>query len=232
MGGQACVFYGAAQVSKDIDFLILAEEENFRRLLLALEHLGAKRIAVPPFRSEALDRGHAVHFRCQAPGVEGLRIDVMTKLRSMDSFEQLWQRRTIFADEQGMEFHLLSVPDLVEAKKTQRSKDWPMIESLVAIHYAENLGHAKEDWVRFWLMETRSPEALVQICARFPEQSITLQTDRPLLEFAMSCDFPCLREALSAEILREQEKDRRYWEPLKREMEEFRRAERQVSDND
>jgi hypothetical protein len=29
MGGQACVFYGAAQVSKDIDFLILAKEENF-----------------------------------------------------------------------------------------------------------------------------------------------------------------------------------------------------------
>ena len=30
-----------------------------------------------------------------------------------------------------------------------------------------------------------------------------------------------------AEIRAEQEKDRRYWEPLKREMEEFRRAERQ-----
>jgi hypothetical protein len=29
MGGQACVFYGAARVSKDIDFLILAKEENF-----------------------------------------------------------------------------------------------------------------------------------------------------------------------------------------------------------
>lgn len=29
MGGQACVFYGAAQFSKDIDFLILAEEKNF-----------------------------------------------------------------------------------------------------------------------------------------------------------------------------------------------------------
>ena len=29
MGGQACVFYGAAQFSKDIDFLILAEEDNF-----------------------------------------------------------------------------------------------------------------------------------------------------------------------------------------------------------
>jgi hypothetical protein len=28
MGGQACVFYGAAQVSKDIDFLVLAEQSR------------------------------------------------------------------------------------------------------------------------------------------------------------------------------------------------------------
>jgi hypothetical protein len=54
MGGQACVFYGAAQVSKDIDFLILAEEENFRKLQNALDELQAKRIAIPPFLPEAL----------------------------------------------------------------------------------------------------------------------------------------------------------------------------------
>ena len=33
MGGQACVFYGAAQVSKDVDLVLLASEENFSRLL-------------------------------------------------------------------------------------------------------------------------------------------------------------------------------------------------------
>jgi len=49
MGGQACVFYGAAQVSKDIDFLVLAEADNFARLQAALETLQADRIAVPPF---------------------------------------------------------------------------------------------------------------------------------------------------------------------------------------
>ena len=36
MGGQACVFYGAAQVSKDVDFLVLGEPENFARLQAAL----------------------------------------------------------------------------------------------------------------------------------------------------------------------------------------------------
>lgn len=32
MGGQACVFYGAAQVSKDVDFALLADEANFEKL--------------------------------------------------------------------------------------------------------------------------------------------------------------------------------------------------------
>ena len=226
MGGQACVFYGAAQVSKDIDFLILAEEENFRNLQNALDELQAKRIAIPPFLPEALDRGHAVHFRCQAPLVAGLRIDVMTRLRAMKDFETLWQRRTVFADDEGMEYHLLSVPDLVEAKKTQRSKDWPVIEALVAIHYTENHSSPTDDWIRFWLLETRSPESLAEICARFPKEASGLIEIRPLLSVAINGDLLRLRVELQTEVLREQDKDRLYWEPLKREMEEFRRGER------
>jgi hypothetical protein len=226
MGGQACVFYGAAQVSKDIDFLILADEENFRNLRLALENLQARRIAIPPFLPEALARGHAVHFRCQAPVVEGLRIDVMTRLRALRDFEALWQRRTVFTDGDGMEFHLLSVPDLVEAKKTQRSKDWPVIEALVAIHYTENSSAPNHDWIRFWLMEARSPELLVELCTRFQKEALDLQKDRPLLSVGIQGDVPLLRAEIQTETMREQEKDRLYWEPLKREMEEFRRAER------
>ena len=36
MGGQACVFYGAAQVSKDIDFVLMANAKNYERLHRAL----------------------------------------------------------------------------------------------------------------------------------------------------------------------------------------------------
>jgi hypothetical protein len=46
---------------------------------------------------------------------------------------------------------------------------------------------------------------------------------------AINGDLPRLRVELQAEVLREQDKDRLYWEPLKREMEEFRRAERAAS---
>ena len=50
--------YGAVQFSKDIDFLILADAENFERLRAALAELRAERIAIPPFASEHLARTH------------------------------------------------------------------------------------------------------------------------------------------------------------------------------
>ena len=39
MGGQACVFYGAAQVSKDVDLALLAEPANIARLRRELESM-------------------------------------------------------------------------------------------------------------------------------------------------------------------------------------------------
>lgn len=226
MGGQACVFYGAAQVSKDIDFVVFANADNYARLLRAFGELQADRIAVPRFDPDLLARGHAVHFRCQAAGVEGLRVDVMTKLRDLAEFDVLWDRRTTFADDAGQEFHLLSVPDLVTAKKTQRSKDWPVIELLVAIHHRENSASPRGDWIKFWLLEARSPELLTQLCHDFPADAAALQARRPLLGIAASGDLDELRTALDAEVRAEQAKDRAYWEPLKKELEQLRHAER------
>jgi len=57
MGGQACVFCGAAQVSKDIDLALLAEPAKIKRLRFALKELAAERIAVPPFDPLLFDRG-------------------------------------------------------------------------------------------------------------------------------------------------------------------------------
>jgi len=78
MGGQACVFYGAAEFSRDADFAILADSANLGRLRRALAELRAEPIAVPPFESKYLRRGHAIHFRCQHP--EALRMRVARAL--------------------------------------------------------------------------------------------------------------------------------------------------------
>ena len=89
MGGQACVFYGAAEFSRDLDLVILLDGANLDRLRRALEELEASALAIPHLDLAALLRGHAIHFRCRRPDVSGLRIDVMGRMRGVASFEDL-----------------------------------------------------------------------------------------------------------------------------------------------
>jgi hypothetical protein len=222
MGGQACVFYGAAQVSKDVDLALLAEPANIQRLRAALQELAAERIAVPPFDPALFDRGHAIHFRCHAPGVEELRVDLMSKLRLLGGFAELWERRTTFADEEGGEFNLLCVPDLVRSKKTGRNRDWPVIELLVNIHIHENLAAPQPDWIQFWLGECRTPAQLVALARQFPAECLARAAVRPLLAHALAGDADALIPALDAEMRAEQAVDRAYWEPVRRELEAMR----------
>lgn len=87
-------------------------------------------IAVPPFELKYLRRVHAIYFRCENPDALGMRVDVMSQMRGVEGFSKLWGRRTTIALPDGSECDLLSLPDLVQAKKTQRDKDWPMIRRL------------------------------------------------------------------------------------------------------
>jgi len=151
MGGQACVFYGAAEFSRDCDIVIVADHENLLRLKRALEELQAACIAVPPFEPAYLERGHAVHFRCHNKDALGMRLDVMTRMRGCDEFAVLWDRRLTLQDSDGTTYELLGIEDLVKAKKTQRDKDWPMVRRLVDAHYDEFRDSPNEDQIRFWL---------------------------------------------------------------------------------
>ena len=123
MGGQACVFYGAAEFSRDTDFAIFADTANLIRLRKALADLQADPIAVPPFALKYLRRGHAIHFRCQHPEAFRMRVDVMSKMRGVAAFPKIWTRRTTLELPDGTRCDLLALPDLVQAKKTQRDKD-------------------------------------------------------------------------------------------------------------
>ena len=228
MGGQACVFYGAAQFSKDVDLVLLASEENFSRLLAALDELNARRIAVPRFDPALLARGHAVHFRCQGGEADGLRVDVMTRLRDLPGFEVLWARRATIKDENGETFELLSVEDLVQAKKTQRARDWPMIDALVEGHYRALGGEPTPARVAFWLAESRTPERLIGLTQRFSSEARAQSKSRLLLRLALAGESEALRKALDAEARAQQADDRAYWAPLKAEFEALRRAEREA----
>jgi len=60
-------------------------------------------------------------------------------MRDLPYFKVLWERRTVHRDEAGAEFNLMSIPDLVEAKKTPTDEGLAMIELLVAIHYRKTM---------------------------------------------------------------------------------------------
>ncbi len=224
MGGQACILYGAAEFSRDIDFTVMANPANLTRLRAVLAELQAEVIAVPPFEVEYLRRGHAVHFRCATPEAVGLRVDVMTKMRGVDDFPKLWRRRVTLRADDGTLYELMSLPDLVRAKKTQRDKDWPMIRRLVEADYFNRSEKPTPSQIRFWLLELRTPELLLELAARHPQTCHKLVEIRPLLKLAIAGDETELIERLSQEERAEREADRMYWKPLKAELEQLRHA--------
>ncbi len=225
MGGQACVFYGAAEFSRDTDFAILADTGNLARLRKALAELQAESIAVPPFELRYLRRGHAVHFRCQHPEAFRMRVDMMSRMRGVAGFSTLWKRRTTLRIPGGERWDLLSLPDLVQTKKTQRDKDWPMIRRLLEAHFFQNQRKPKPAQIRFWFQELRTPELLVELANRYPATCRRLVGRRPLLAHAPDGGTARLEQAMLSEEAAERQRDKDYWAPLKAELEHLRHAE-------
>ena len=227
MGGQACVLYGAAEYSRDLDLAVLATSDAFPKLRRALDELSATVIAVPSFEMAYLERGHAVHFNVPDGANAAFRVDIMSRMRNVDSFPLLWERRTtvMLPDATGNEHsvHLLSLEDLVAAKKTQRDKDWPMLRRLVDASYVAARDDAvSNERVSFWLSELRSPEFLIEVAARFPDAA-QVATRPAVVEVLRGGD---VRGALNAEQQHELSVDREYWAPLRRELEWLRHAQR------
>jgi len=229
MGGQACVLYGAAEFSRDIDLAVLAETENLTRLSAALAELDAVVVAVPPFDATYLRKGHAVHFRCRHPDAAGFRIDVMARLRGLDPFEQMWARRTSLtldaatAAAPATDVEVLSLPDLVLAKKTQRDKDWPMLRRLLEADYSANRLEPGVARVAFWLRELRTPELLIAVAHAWPDVA-AVEAGRLAVRSAVAGDVEAVESALAAEQRSERDLDREWWAPLRAELEMLRRT--------
>jgi len=230
MGGQACILYGAAEFSRNVDLAIVADSENLSRLSNALEQLEAAVTAVPPFEARYLERGHAVHFRCGREDVRGLRIDVMARMRGVDGFPALWARRTTLSlpaeADPPLQVDLLALPDLVAAKKTQRDKDWPMIRRLVEANYFGVRAQPTPERVAFWLRELRTTELLVECAATFPDEARVAAEQRPAVEWAAQGDPDRVEQELHAEQMRERAADRAFWAPLRAELEALRHGSR------
>lgn len=222
IGGQACVLYGGSEFSRDTDLVIQAERKNLDSLRKALSELHAVSIAVPELSLENLQRGHAVHFRCNHPDAIDMRIDIMSVLRNAPPFDILWERRTTLELENGISADIVSLPDLIAIKKTQRDKDWSHIRRLIEADYVATTKNPSIDKVRFWLSEARTPEILRELSLRFPEIKRESVSHRRLLRLLPDSDDDILADALLKEEKICREEDRLYWKPLITELEQIR----------
>ena len=97
-----------------------------------------------------------------------------------------------------------------------------MIRRLVEADFFGRRETATAADIRFWLRELRTPELLVAVAASHRESCRRLVARRPCLELALRGDESELVPALAVEESREREADRRYWEPLRTELETLR----------
>ena len=222
IGGQACILYGAAEFSRDIDFAVAVAPGNLDRVRAALAELDAEQVYVPALSAEVLRKGHACHFRCRTEEARGFRVDLISVMRGVDGFDELWARRRDIAVPGLGSVAVMSLHDLVKAKKTQRDKDWPMIRRLVEADIYSAPAEPSPVQVAFWFSECRTPELLAKLAATYPAAA-QAAIGRPSVMAALQgrpSDVPGL---LREEEDRERELDRLYWAPLMAELARWRR---------
>ena len=151
-----------------------------------------------------------------------MRVDILSKMRGVEAFAKLWRRRVTIKLPGEIICDLLSLPDLVQAKKTQRDKDWPMIRRLMEAHYFQHRRRATSDQIKFWFMELRTPQLLLELAQRYAQFCRRSTVKRPLLMHAISQNTQKLEEALIAEEAAIRREDRIYWLPLRQELEKLR----------
>jgi hypothetical protein len=122
----------------------------------------------------------------------------------------------------GLTADVVSLPDLVAIKKTQRDKDWSHIRRLIEAHYLENSDNSSTEHIRFWLIEARTTEIIRLLASQHPEIVNELKKQRRLLGLLPGCTEEELSRALMEEEKREREADRLYWRPLLEELEKSR----------
>jgi len=188
----------------------------------ALEDLGAELIYVPPLEMRYLKKGHACHFRCNREDVKGLRIDIISKLRGCDSFAELWRRKNTISLKSGGSIDVIGIKDLVQSKKTQRDKDWLMLKRLIDNDIIMHKYKATKGHILWWLQECRDVNLLIELTKKYPLAAKECIARRPLLKSAIASKVKKLNKELRDEEELERQKDKDYWAPLRKELEDLR----------
>lgn len=238
ISGQACVLYGAAQFTQDLDLWIDPTRGNLRRLLAALAGLGARvHKLTPPLNVLSMRRGHGFHFLVPAGRGENLYLDLMGQPPRVGTFRAACRRSEAVESEWGT-LPLVGIEDLVEIKKTNRPADYEVITSLALIRLRResspsaaalrwalgNIFRVEVLWEaveRYGHLLGRGVVGTSPAARRF--RQISLRGREPGAR-----DFSIAGKYLAECARRLQDKGRNYWLPRLRELRRWRREGRLI----
>jgi hypothetical protein len=129
ISGQATILYGAATFSEDIDLWVEPTADNLDRLLLALRRVQARYYKLTPqVTPTTAARHHGFHFLIPQDSSE-VFLDVMGSPPRVKSFDEALAASQSFETPWG-KLQTVGIRELVELKKTQRARDYPIISRL------------------------------------------------------------------------------------------------------
>lgn len=221
IGGQACVLYGGAQLTEDVDLWIHPTAANFRSFLQALASANARVYKVtPPLQLSYLRKGHGFHFVLG----RDLYLDVMGKPPRVGSFAAALRRCRRINTDWGL-LPVVSPEDLVLLKQTNRPSDYETISNLVRMRVEED---NRASVLRWALLNTFDVEDLASFAVAAVQKLKRLPL-RPALRalLPITSPPPDARVARSARLLAleaadVQERGRRYWLPYIEEIKALR----------
>lgn len=224
IGGQAVVAYGASQFTRDADLWINPTKRNLNRLRKVLKDLKATLRFLPPLKLSYLKKGHGVHFRFKYQG-RNFNIDILGKAPRVSGFLSAWK------DAQLIDWHRLNVPvldaqRLIATKKTDRERDYPVIQLLGELIFEQARRERKNrKTIILWLAkESRNPQHLRNIARWNGGRQALLESKRPAaILAAQNASAIEIQEELNTEKEKLKEENREYWRPLISELRQLRR---------
>jgi hypothetical protein len=221
ISGQATILYGAATFSEDVDVWVEPSDQNLRRCTLALRAAGARYYKLtPPLTSEFALRHHGFHFTLpEAAREPAAFLDLMGRPPRVGPFAEARARARVFETEWGP-LPTVAIVDLVELKKTQRPRDYPIISRL-ALARVEEEGSALSDRDLLWAFDNvftlsefrRLTQAVAGGARVLPDGSVARRAAAALvlegdLEPALEDE---LEESFDARMAPLRRADRRFW---------------------
>jgi hypothetical protein len=189
ISGQATILYGAATFSEDVDLWVQPTSENFERFTAALRESQARyyKLTPPLTVANAVER-HGFHFVVPSPeDDQEVFLDVMGVPPRVGSFDDALAASRDIETRWGI-LHTVGIKDLVELKKTQRPRDYPIISRLALAWLGERAADATEEDVAWVLENLFSLPELVRLCLEHPEQVSRFPVGTPeLLVRAANC---------------------------------------------